>query len=273
MAERELRIGDRGPEVGLAQDLMNRVGMLLEDDGIFGAGTEAAVRDVQHLGNLPVTGLVDDSTWAWLRTQPEPSPVIATKAVTFIVRAEVGSRSYYDARASRPTFPGGQSGITIGVGYDLRFQSAAGFRSDWSSVLTRSQFDALLPFVGRQGSDELARLLGEIVIPWRDAWLVFIKHILPTYVTRTRSAFPGFDSLNRLCRGVLVSLVYNRGTAMEGDSRREMRDIRADVESGNLDAIPDEILAMKRLWPGNRGLQLRRDQEAAVFRDGLAISS
>ena len=35
MPDRELRIGDRGDDVKLAQELMNRVGMLLDEDGRY----------------------------------------------------------------------------------------------------------------------------------------------------------------------------------------------------------------------------------------------
>lgn len=269
MAAAELKLGDRGDEVRSAQDLMNRIGMLLEADGVFGKGTEAAVRDTQSIGKLPVTGRLDEATWTWLRAQPEPSPVITTRAVVFIVKEEVGSRSYYASRAARPTYPGGQSGITIGVGYDLRFQTAEDFNADWGAVLTQTQLDALTPFVGRQGSDDAARGLNALTIPWQAAWTVFIQRLLPNYVARTRDAFPGFDRLTGLSRGVLVSLVYNRGAKMTGDDRKEMRDIRDAVETGNLTLIPDAILSMKRLWPDSEGLRQRRDREAALFREGL----
>jgi hypothetical protein len=272
MPDRELRIGDRGDDVKLAQELMNRVGMLLDEDGRFGAGTETAVRDSQDLGQLPLTGRVDTATWAWLRAQPEPSPDLATKAVTFIAKEEVGSRAYYESRAAHPSFPGGQSGVTIGVGYDLRFQTREGFNADWGSALSHQQLDALQSFVGLQGSTEIVRELVGIVVPWRAAWTVFIRRLLPGYVSRTGTAFPGFDQLNRLLRGVLVSLVYNRGTKMGGDDRREMREIRDAVQTGNLSAIPRAICSMKRLWPHSEGLRLRRDREAELFREGLRSS-
>ena len=246
--------------------------MLLDDDGQFGAGTEKAVRESQGLGHLPVTGRVDTGTWAWLRAQPEPSPEIATKAVTFIAKEEVGSRAYYESHAAHPSFPGGQSGVTIGVGYDLRFRTREGFKADWGNVLSRQQLEALLPFVARQGSAEILHELVAIVVPWRAAWTVFIQRLLPGYVIRTRAAFPRFDQLNRILRGVLVSLVYNRGTKMDGDDRREMREIRDAVQIGNLNAIPQAISSMKRLWPHSEGLRLRREREAELFREGLLSS-
>jgi hypothetical protein len=273
MADRELKNGDTGSDVKIAQTLMNRVGMVLDDDGSFGSGTEEAVRECQALAGLPATGRVDAVTWTWLRAQAEPSADISTKAVTFIVQQEISSRAYYASKAARPIYPGGASGITIGVGYDLHFQSEDRFKADWGAVLNPSQLAALIPFLGRQGSAEQAHKLGAITIPWRAAWTVFIQRLLPNYVTTTRTAFGGFDRLSRHSRGALVSLVYNRGAKMDGDDRREMREIRDAVARGDFAAVPPAIIAMKRLWPNVEGLRIRRDREAELFKEGLIKAS
>ncbi len=81
-----LERGAKGAEVEALQDLLNRVGALLNADGDFGGGTEGAVVEAQQLAALPVTGVADAATWAWLEQQPEPSEVIPTEAFTFIVR-------------------------------------------------------------------------------------------------------------------------------------------------------------------------------------------
>jgi GH24 family phage-related lysozyme (muramidase) len=73
---------------------------------------------------------------------------------------------------------------------------------------------------------------------------------------------------------MLVSLVYNRGTAMAdsprkpGD-RKEMREIRDAVAAGRLASIPAALRAMKRLWPEGSGLRDRREREAKLFEEGL----
>ena len=78
------------------QDLLNRVGALLVEDGKFGKGTERAVKEAQEMAGLPVTGVADQATWDWLEAQPLPSPDLSTSDVTFVVREEVGSRDYYE---------------------------------------------------------------------------------------------------------------------------------------------------------------------------------
>ena len=138
-----LKLHDKGADVIEAQGLLNRNGAILDPDGDFGKGTETAVREFQAAAGLPDSGTIDAATWRRLRGLPEPSPDIPTRAVAFIAREEVGGRGFYDAQCIRPTWPGGASGVTIGVGYDLGYQ--AGFAADWSDLLTPAQIARLRP--------------------------------------------------------------------------------------------------------------------------------
>src|SRR5262245_10339304 len=126
-----LRRGDRGDEVSRLQRLLNKVGGLLPEDDAFGPQTEDAVRDAQALAGLTPNGLADDALAAWLAAQPDPNPTIPTSAIAYIAREEVSSRAAYKANYHRPVWPGGESGVTIGIGYDLRMQRAPRFEADW----------------------------------------------------------------------------------------------------------------------------------------------
>jgi peptidoglycan hydrolase-like protein with peptidoglycan-binding domain len=114
----DLTLGAKGAAVIEAQSLLDRDGALLSADGAFGHGTYLAVREFQANHQLPVTGEIDDNTWQALRSLPDASPDIPIKAVTFIAIEEVGSRAYFETHCARPDYPGGASGVTIGVGYD-----------------------------------------------------------------------------------------------------------------------------------------------------------
>ena len=265
-----LQRGAKGAEVELLQDLLNRTGALLGCDGDFGGGTEAAVKEAQQLAGLPVTGVADAATWAWLESQPEPSDSIPIAAVTFIVNEEVGGRKYYDRHVAMPHFPGEASGVTIGVGYDLRFQEPADFEADWAGILTPAQLAVLRPHLGKAGSKAAVDALSALRIPFPAAWQVFVKRALPRAVAQTAGCYGSLDTLPPLCRGVLVSLVYNRGTDLSGDTRREMQAIRQHIRNGQLDKVAAELEGMKRLWPNSQGLCKRRDKEAAMWRRGLA---
>jgi peptidoglycan hydrolase-like protein with peptidoglycan-binding domain len=274
----QLQHGDRGTEVARAQGLLNRAGALLDEDGQFGPGTEAALRTCQQDAARTVTGIITPPDWDWLEALPAPCPDIATAAVAFIAREEVSGRAHYDAVVAAPSYPGGDSGITIGVGYDLRFE-AAHFAADWGDRLDGDSHAALVPWLGRQGSAEAVAALGRLRIAWAAAWFVFTRRSLPAYVAEARAAFPNFDALPLLSRGALVSLAYNRGTAMQdgsgvqdgstGDRRLEMRQIRDALAAGRPDQVPAALLAMQRLWPTLRGLRDRRAREAALFQEGL----
>jgi hypothetical protein len=277
MADPMLKRGDQGPSVIEAQDLLNRNGAILDADGDFGGGTEVAVREFQAAAvpSLPVTGVIDGATWQALRALPEPSSDIPVRAVAFIGREEVGGRELYDKVGCRPTWPGGASGITIGVGYDLGQE--ASFETDWSTVLTLGHITALRPWLQVQGERAAAGPVGleNIAIPWRAAWEVFIRRSLPDQVKTTRTAFDGWEAMPRLCFGVLVSLVYNRGSRMTDSAhapgdRAEMRAIRDAVAAARFEDIPAQLRSMERLWPIGNGLRDRREREAKLFEVGLA---
>lgn len=53
-----LRLGSRGPRVALLQRLLD-----LDDDGIFGARTDAAVRRLQAVKGLAIDSVVGEHTW------------------------------------------------------------------------------------------------------------------------------------------------------------------------------------------------------------------
>lgn len=258
-----------GSAVAELQDLLNRIGSLLEVDGAFGRATARAVKEAQELARLPVTGAADPATWDWLAAQPLPSDILSTREITFIAREEVGSREYYDKFAASPHCPGEQSGVTIGIGYDLCYQDLRTFEDDWGEELPESTLAQLRPHLGQPGDHAAAAALKSIKIPFYRAWRVFIKTTLPRYVSQTRAAYPQLDGLPEGCRGALVSLVYNRGPGLKGERRREMRAIRAYLAQGELHRVAGELTAMKRLWPGNRGLCVRRDREARLWQWGL----
>ena len=61
-----LRKGDSGSAVTYLQTLLGDTGAALRADGIFGAVTEAAVKDFQALNRLTMDGIVGPQTWAAL---------------------------------------------------------------------------------------------------------------------------------------------------------------------------------------------------------------
>ena len=61
-----------------------------------------------------------------------------------------------------------------------------------------------------------------------------------------------------------MSLVFNRGMAMKGESRKEMLAIKGLVPDKNYPAIAAQLRSMKRLWDKTSGLVGRREKEAKL---------
>jgi GH24 family phage-related lysozyme (muramidase) len=163
-------------------------------------------------------------------------------------------------------WPGGGSGITLGIGYDLGYVTAEQFEQDWSKHLTAEQVKRLKTVIGLTGGSAKMRApqFRDIKVTRAQGEEVFKERTLPLHSGRTEKAFPGVDQLPADAQGALVSLVFNRGPGMEGDRRKEMRAVRDAVARKDLQEIADQIRAMKRLWVGQDldGLLRRRDAEA-----------
>lgn len=200
-------------------------------------------------------------------------------AIDLIIACEVTSAEHYRRRLSRPTWPEEASGVTIGIGYDLGYQTRDGFVRDWSAHLSEDEIETLFPCVGIKGeaAEGLARRIApEVIIPWEAAAAVFHDVTIPRFEAETITAFPGCEVLPGDCFGALVSLVYNRGGSMgkPGDDRRsEMRLIRKAIAAHDYGDVPALLREMKRLWPNARGLRERRHAEAALFDRGLGLET
>lgn len=164
-------------------------------------------------------------------------------------------------------WPGVDSGVSIGIGYDLGYCTRARFLADWGGRLPAGHLEALSMCVGVKGqaAARLAKGLSSITIPRAAGQAVFLERTLPLVEAETRAVFPGVELLPQDAQDALVSLVYNRGGKLVGDSRLEMREIRALVPGKNLKAIAAAVRKMKRLWPKYLGLRRRRDAEAKLI--------
>jgi GH24 family phage-related lysozyme (muramidase) len=200
--------------------------------------------------------------------------MISKKATDLIIQHEVGGRAYYEKKLQAPIWAGGESGVTIGMGYDLGYTSEKQFMLDWSGVINLNFINALRPTIGIKGPQAKAMLKGEILnvrIPYNTAYEVFVKSSLPRYYAMTKKIYPNMDLLNDDTKGALVSVVYNRGNRLEGDSRAEMRAIVDLIAKQDYEGIAEQIEKSKRLWEnrGLDGLVVRRESEADLIRESI----
>lgn len=204
----------------------------------------------------------------------DPKNQISQRAIELIVFFEVSSQALYEKKYRKPTWPGGGSGVTIGIGYDVGYAKGH-LVNDWTGKIPTAMIDALKPVVGVTGSSaaKLARQLeGVVDIPFEAAMSVFKDTDVPRWVKTVQDALPNCNLLEKDCLGALVSLTYNRGPSFSRSGARyaEMRDIKMHMKNREFRLIPDDIRHMKRLWPTMPGLQTRREKEAQLFEQGLA---
>ena len=196
----------------------------------------------------------------------QPSPA----ALDLILEYEVGGgKSYYEKFLSHPTWPGGASGMTLAIGIDCGYYTPAELTNIFK-FLPQTQLDAVKGATGKTGQagkEYTAKIkpLG-ITVTWDQAINIFQTYTWPKFASLAERAFPGLDQLCDNAYGALVSLVFNRGTSMNGDSRLEMRNIRDLVPKKDYRGIAEQLRKMKRIWEGKGldGLITRREAEAKL---------
>ena len=265
-----LKRGHTGEAVKTLQRGLNKLGSLLLVDGDFGSSTAAAVADAHEVLKIPGGGEADDALLDALAGIEEPSRELTGPGVVFIGREEVSSPGAYRTKYKHPVAPPRPSGITIGIGYDLRFVDPAKLRADWD-MLPEGVLERLAEVTGKEGSPELLARVSDIEILLPHAVEVFLRRMLPEHIGNTRRIYPTLDELPPARRTALISLVFNRGNDLEGERRREMKRIQELLASGSLARVADELEAMTRLWnPATaRGVIERRRREALMWRAGF----
>lgn len=249
-------------------------------------GRKQIVKSVQTALGLDADGVDGAHTWTAIATKlgvaaatvvsvsTSTDVAIGDAAYKLILKYEVGGgASYYNKALKNPCYPGGESGVTIGIGYDMGYNTAAQFADDWKGILSNSDYVRLVPHLGKKSSPakDAVRILKDISVPWEAAETVFKSNTLPRFIKETVRAFPGAEKLHEDAFGALVSLVFNRGGSTSGASRAEMLNIKNAIANGHDDIynyIAKQIIDMKRLWVGKGldGLLTRRNDEAKLIK-------
>ena len=177
--------------------------------------------------------------------EPAPRASVSPAAVALIVRWEITSPGYYTQRLQRPVWPGGASGVTWGVGYDGGHQARGTILRDWQAHPAAAELANTAGHVGQAAKAALPAYR-HILTPFPLAEQVFTAATLPAYEALAARTFRnGWDALPADARGALTSTVYNRGAAMGGDRRREMRALRDETIAW----IVTLVLAGIFFWP------------------------
>lgn len=242
----------------------------LDDDGLIAPNTLTAIERALFATPTAKSAAKAPKSKAPASNDPPPLMTVSKSGLEKLVAHEVSSPAYYARFLSKPVFPGGMSGCTIGIGYDLGYNSAAQIARDWRGILSDADLACLQASAGLKGDAAAQRVktMGDVKVPLAAAEQVFYQATLPRYARLCQKTYPGVEALPADAQAALLSLIYNRGGSVSGSRRREMKAIQPLVSQGDLDGIADEILAMRRLWEGKGldGLLRRREDEAALVR-------
>ena len=177
----------------------------------------------------------------------------------------------YNKKYRKPVVPDPvktNSGVTIGIGYDCGQYSAIKIRTDWQSVLPLNMVNALTDTAGlkRQAAANKLSALNFVDVPIGVALQVFYNTTIFEFAKKAAKIYPGLFKLNPVEQSVIVGLVYNRGDSLDGDRRKEMKQLVKAISDDDDAEIGDLIEQMQRLWPDTEGLRRRRRVEAALIK-------
>lgn len=246
----------------------------LENSGGYTVNNESGAYDSSNgggeYGQYTAPSLVTGNGYSDAQT----GVTVSETGVALIIEHEVGGQSYYNSRLKRPTYPGGASGVTVGIGYDLGYNTRDQIRKDWGGVIPDSTLNRLVAVAGFKRGSAKAKIGGmrDISIPFEAAKQVFHKRTMPRFTRMSQKAFPTMEKQHPHSQGALVSLVFNRGASMAGNRRRHMRQIREAILQGAPSKVPQIFRDMKVIWQGSGldGLLRRRNDEGNLFQLGLS---
>lgn len=183
----------------------------------------------------------------------------------------------------KPHWPQGYSGLTIGMGYDLKYHTADELRKDWGDALSPEQIqrlEAYTPTISTKGKQvppkkraNKAAIVAtkDIEVSYSEAVRVFEQKIQPKIESQAYKMFPGLETMDPYTQASVVSMVYNRGQSMgkKGTLRRKhFMEIKEAVVKRDTTAIAAAIRKMKveHTHPKTKkGLHRRREAEALTI--------
>ena len=77
--------------------------------------------------------------------------MISARARDLIIEAEFSDKKTYQAKYRRPEWPGGNSGVTVGIGYDLGMQDREKMTDDWQAHVPAAMLKAMQSCAGISG--------------------------------------------------------------------------------------------------------------------------
>lgn len=199
-------------------------------------------------------------------TEKGKALLLSSGGRALVLEFETGGERGYDPH---PEWPGGSSGVTAGVGYDMGYYSRSVILSDWAAIKANDR-NRLAETSGKKGqrARELIPGLRDIFIRWDIATDVFDRVDVAREFDNAKRAIPGFLDLRPNAQAAWLSLGFNRGWSFSGPNRVEMRAARDLVPARDYEAMANQFRKMVRVWLGmpiERGMTRRRNAEADLL--------
>lgn len=194
------------------------------------------------------------------------APDTVDTAVAAMLAAEGASPESYETLFRHPFLRGG---ITIGIGYDLGYETREAIAHDWEGLLDTGVVARLVELAGLRGAAAKARLkdLQDIDIPYDVALRNFRETRLTQMYSSLLRSVPDVNKAPIACQMAMLSLVSNIGVSgfdAPGERYREMRDLKAAIGARQFERIPDFIRSMGSLRPDLPPFVERREREAQI---------
>ena len=152
------------------------------------------------------------------------------KTLELLLQYEVGGgKAYYEKYLSKFTWPGGASGPTIAIGVDCAYYSESELAKIFSFLAKNqlTQVQGASGKSGEKGKQYTAELRAAgITVCWDKALEIFEQLTWPKFTKLAEKTFPGLVELHPDAYGAIISLVFNRGTSLVGERRKEMANIK-----------------------------------------------
>lgn len=183
-----------------------------------------------------------------------------------VLEFETGGKSGYDPH---PEWPGGASGVTVGIGYDCGYYSPKVILSDWAALKLNDR-TRLGDASGLTGQRARVRKneVHDIFVQWAIATDVFDRVDVAREYSSAKRAITGFEDLRPNAQAAWISLGFNRGWQMSGPNRLEMRAARDLVPKRDYEGMATQFRKMIRVWRGTqieKGMTRRRIAEAKLL--------